>query len=68
MGARYSGAHTRKQLLKDKDFRREYAAAKQRIREMSVRWVQESDPVKQALLEIYVAVVLQTPYNNFDTH
>lgn len=68
VGARYSGAHTRKQLLKDKDFRREYAAAKQRIREMSVRWVQESDPVKQALLEIYVVVVLQTPYNNFDTH
>jgi len=35
---------------------------------MVVRWVQESDPVKQALLEIYVAVVLQTPYNDFDTH
>lgn len=31
-------------------------------------FVREDDPVKQALLEIYVSVVLKTSYNDFDTH
>jgi len=39
-----------------------------RIRRMNIRWVHEPDPTKQALLEIYVSVVLETPYNDFDTH
>ena len=30
--------------------------------------VEETDAVKQALLEIYTAVVLKTPYNDFDNH
>src|SRR6266850_2922522 len=66
--AQYSGKHTRKNLLLRPDFRREYKLAKQRIRQMDVRWVHEPDPTRQALLEIYVSVVLQTPYNDFDTH
>jgi hypothetical protein len=32
---------------------------------MDVRYVEETDPQRQALLEIYVAVVLETPYNDF---
>lgn len=43
-------------------------ALRRRIRRMHVRYVEESDPVKQALLEIYVATVLKTRYNDFDTH
>jgi hypothetical protein len=35
---------------------------------MDVRFVEEPDPICQALLEIYSAVALQTPYNDFDTH
>ena len=35
---------------------------------MQVRYVQEADPLRQALLEIYAAVVLATPYNDFNTH
>ena len=35
---------------------------------MDLRFVDEADPIRQALLEIYVAVVLGTPYNDFDTH
>jgi hypothetical protein len=66
--ARYSGEHTRGNLLLRADFRREYDAAKQRIKQMDIRWVHEPDPTRQALLEIYVAVVLQTPYNDFDPH
>jgi len=29
---------------------------------------EETDQNRQALLEIYCAVVLRTPYNNFGTH
>jgi len=42
--------------------------AKTRIRQMDVRIVAESHPVQQMLLEAYVAVALQTPYNDFDNH
>jgi hypothetical protein len=35
---------------------------------MDLRFVEESDPVRQTLLEVYVAVVLATPYNDFDNH
>ena len=66
--ADYSGDHTRDKLLADPAFAHAYAAAKDRLREMDVRWVAEDDPIRQALLEIYVSVVLQTPYNDFDTH
>ena len=45
-----------------------FAIAKQRIRGMEFRAVEESDPVNQALLEVYVAVVLPTKYNDFRNH
>jgi hypothetical protein len=35
---------------------------------MDVRYVEEKDALRQALLEIYVSVVLKTPYNDFETH
>jgi hypothetical protein len=35
---------------------------------MEIRFVEETHPVRQALLEIYVATVLETPYNDFDNH
>lgn len=35
---------------------------------MDVRYVEEVDPVKQTLLEVYVATVLGTPYNDFENH
>ncbi len=66
--ASYGGAGTRKQLLQDQGFASAYEEAKNRIRNMDVRWVVEPDPLKQCLLEIYVAVTLATPYNDFDTH
>jgi len=65
---RYSGDSTRKKLLENPEFLDAYKAAKVRIQKMSVRWVEEADPVKQALLEVYVAVVLRTPHNDFGTH
>ena len=45
-----------------------FMAAKERIRTMEYRYVEEGDQNRQALLEIYCAVVLRTPYNDFGTH
>jgi hypothetical protein len=49
-------------------FLSEFRAAKSRIRQMDVRVIGESQPVRQMLLEAYVAVSLQTPYDDFDNH
>ena len=64
----YSGDYIREKLLSTSDFSKAYQDSKERIRRMNIRWVHEPDPTKQALLEIYVSVVLETPYNDFDTH
>jgi hypothetical protein len=42
--------------------------SKARVRNMDLRYVEEADPTRQALLEIYASVVLRTMYNDFDTH
>jgi len=42
--------------------------AKKRVAKMTVCWIEQEYPTDQALLEIYAAVVLNAPYNNFDTH
>lgn len=64
----YSGDDIRKKLLSDPGFFSSYQDAKARIRRMKIRWVHEPHPTRQALLEIYVSVVLDTQYNDFDTH
>ena len=66
--AAYKPEGSRKALLTDSAFKAEYEQAKARIRRMSVRYVHEPDPVRQALLEIYVAVATRSRYNDFDTH
>lgn len=66
--ATYKKQGSRAELLKDPDFKAEYESAKQRIRKMQVRYVGEDNPFKQALLEIYVAVVSGALYNDFDNH
>ncbi len=45
-----------------------FKEAKRRIASMDLRFVEESDPTRQALLEIYAATVLRTPYNDFHNH
>ncbi len=35
---------------------------------MDVRAVEEPDPARQTVLEVYVAVELGTPYNDWHTH
>ena len=54
--------------MRDEDFKAEFEAAKKQIRAMDYRFVEETDQSRQTLLEIYCAVVLSTPYNDFGTH
>ena len=54
--------------MENPEFVAAFDSAKARIRNMDLRFVEETDPVRQALLEIYVAEVLGTPYNDFDNH
>jgi predicted GIY-YIG superfamily endonuclease len=59
---------SRDALMKDAKFVAEFDKAKVQIRKMNLRFVEETDPVRQALLEIYVAITLETPHNDFDNH
>ena len=63
-----AGAGSRAGLMLDPIFAAAFQAAKERIRGMEYRYVEEIDQNRQALLEIYCAVVLGTPYNDFGTH
>jgi uncharacterized protein (UPF0297 family) len=62
------GEGSRIALMSDAKFVAAFDDAKTRIRKMNLRFVEEADPVRQALLEIYVAIALDTPYNEFDNH
>ncbi len=66
--AEYTGSGRRESLMLDADFLRAFTDAKARVRNMDLRYVQEDDPLRQALLEIYASVALETPYNDFNTH
>lgn len=68
LDASYKKEGSRSKLMQDPDFLAAFDQAKTRIREMDVRFVEEANPIRQALLEIYVATSLQTAYNDFSTH
>jgi predicted GIY-YIG superfamily endonuclease len=66
--ASYSSETSREALLRNTEFAALFGQAKTRISRMDLRYVEEPDPLRQALLEIYASFVLKTPYNDFDTH
>ncbi len=66
--AAYTASGSRAALCAQDEFGFAFTLAKQRVRNMNVRYVEENDALRQALLEIYVSVVLKTPYNDFETH
>lgn len=66
--ATYRSEGSRSALMTDTAFQTAFTEAKARIRQMQVRFVEEPNPVRQAILEVYVAVALKTQYNDFDTH
>lgn len=66
--ASYSTDCSRPSLAADPIFGPAFVEAKRRVSKMDIRFAEEVDPVKQALLEIYVATVLNTPFNDFENH
>lgn len=66
--ATYRQQGSRADLMNDPKFCSAFSAAKMRIRNMDMRFVEEANPTTQCILEVYAAVVLGTPYNSFDTH
>ena len=62
------GEGSQSALMEDAKFVAAFDTAKARIRKMNLRFVEGNEPVRQALLEIYVAVALNTPHNDFDNH
>jgi hypothetical protein len=66
--ATYRKGSGRADIAKTPEMDREFRAAKAHVRAMQVRFVEETDPIRQMLLEVYVAVVHKTPYNDFDNH
>lgn len=59
---------SRKELANEHEaFRDFFAASKMTVAEMTVRWVVVDDAVTQALLEVYAALELGTPFNSFET-
>lgn len=63
-----SGEGSRVGLSQDPTFVAAFSAAKARIRMMEYRCVAETDQTRQALLELYCAIALSCPYNDFNTH
>jgi predicted GIY-YIG superfamily endonuclease len=66
--ASYTKSGSRNELCADPVFGPVFDAAKLRLGTMDIRFVEETDSVRQALLEIYAATVLRTPFNDFDNH
>jgi hypothetical protein len=66
--ATYKPGGSRAALVQDPVFAQAFLDAKARVREMDARFVEETDQLRQALLEMYVHVVLDTPFNDFATH
>jgi hypothetical protein len=49
-------------------FRPAFLQAKERVSKMDVRFVEEADPLRQALFEMYVSIALPTQHNSFENH
>ena len=55
-------------LKQEPVFKKPFVEAKERVARMKIRFVEIDDPIKQTLFEVYAAMKLQTPYNDFRTH
>jgi hypothetical protein len=66
--ATYRVEGSRAALCADPEFALAFSREKRRVCEMDLRFVEETDALRQTLLEIYAAFVLKTPYNDFETH
>ena len=68
LAAAYTTSESRAALSGDPEFAEAFRAAKAYLRTLQIRFIKEEHQITQALLEIYAAVRLRTPYNDFATH
>lgn len=66
--ATYMTEGSRSELEKDPQFKKAFASAKARVSRMDARFIEEANPLRQALLQMYVSISLSTPHNDFDNH
>ena len=66
--ATYTPEGSRAFLAKDEAFRPEFHRQVQRVKGLTVRFIEVTDPVHQYLLELYVCLELELPLDEFDTH
>ena len=66
--ASYQPKGSRQDLLNDPDFRAAFDSARERIRYMDVQFVEETDPIRQTILEVYAAFETKAEFNDFDNH
>ena len=66
--ATYKVEGSRAALIQDAAFAEAFVNSKARLRKMKIRVVEEDNPLRQALLEMYVAIALDAKYNDFDNH
>jgi hypothetical protein len=59
---------SRDDLQDDADFEPLYTKAKERVSKMQVRVIEIPDSITQTLFEVYAALELNTPYNEWGTH
>ena len=64
-GSNRKGEGWKDQFDKHEELRLAFKKAREKICEMSVRWVEESHADSRYLLEFYAAKKLGTPHNNF---
>ena len=57
-----------KSLMQDAGFKEAFFAAQDSIRKMEFRYVEQTCPIRQALLEIYCALALKARHNDFENH
>lgn len=66
--AAYKQKGSRADLLNQPDFRSAFDRARQRMRGMEVQFVEEPDPIRQALLQICTSLRGKSKHNDFDNH
>jgi excinuclease UvrABC nuclease subunit len=66
--ASYQSKGSRKDLLNDPEFRAAFDSARERIMKMDVQFVEEKDPIRQTILEVFTAYETGAKFNDFDNH
>jgi len=64
----YKKEGSRDDLLSQSAFRSVFKSARERIKRMDVQFIEELNPIRQVLLEIFAFLQAKAKYNDFDNH